>query len=580
MTHTPALHISVGQHSDKGRREVNQDFHGVSSPGEALLRAKGIVVALADGIGSSEVSQVASEFAVMGLLDDYYCTPDAWSVKRSVERVLAATNSWLHSRTQSHYRHDFDRGYVCTLSALVIKSTTAHVFHVGDTRVHRVHADALEPLTQDHRVVVSGGKSYLSRAVGFNSDIEIDYLALQVERGDAFLLTSDGVHEHVDDAFMARAIQHGRADLDQAARAIVEEALRRGSPDNLTVQIVVVDDLPAQDAQELHLRGPALPPPPLLEPRMTLDGYRIVRELHASSRSHVYLAIDMDTEALAVLKTPSIDMRDDPAYLERFLMEEWIARRIASAHVLKPCASTRERESLYVAMEYIDGQTLTQWMIDNPKPELEAVRKIVEQVARGLQAFHRLEMLHQDLRPDNIMIDTTGTVKIIDFGATSVAGILESAAAIERGEVPGTTQYAAPEYFLGEAGTARSDLFSLGVITYQMLSGRLPYGAEVAKSRTRSSQRNLRYESVLHDDREIPAWIDGVLKKAVHPDPLKRYEALSEFVHDLRHPSHAFLSERRPPLIERHPVRFWKGVSALLAVIVIALLYVKLGVRT
>jgi len=278
-----------------------------------------------------------------------------------------------------------------------------------------------------------------------------------------------------------------------------------------------------------------------------------------------------------VLKTPSIDLRHDPAYLERFLMEEWIARRIVSAHVLKPCLQARDRSALYVAMEFVDGQTLSQWMIDNPRPELEAVRKIVEQIAKGLQAFHRLEMLHQDLRPDNIMIDTTGTVKIIDFGATSVAGITESAASIEPGHIPGTAQYTAPEYFLGEPGTARSDLFSLGVITYQMLSGRLPYGAEVAKARTRSAQRNLRYDSVLHDDREIPAWIDGVLRKAVHPEPLKRYEALSEFVHDLRHPSSAFLRDTRPPLIERHPVRFWKGVSALLAVIVVALLFVKLG---
>src|SRR6185369_4790349 len=191
-----------------------------------------------------------------------------------------------------------------------------------------------------------------------------------------------------------------------------------------------------------------LPPPPLLEARMTLDGYRIVRELHASSRSHVYLAVDTDTEALVVLKAPSIDLQGDPAYLERFMMEEWVARRLNSAHVLKPCAQARKREHLYVATEYIEGQTLSQWMIDHPRPSLEAVRSIVEQIARGLQAFHRLEMLHQDLRPENIMIDTTGTVKIIDFGATRVAGITELATPLERGDILGTAQYTAPEYFL------------------------------------------------------------------------------------------------------------------------------------
>ena len=127
-----ALRVRVGQHSDKGRQPVNQDFHGARVADEPLLSTKGVAIALADGISSSEVSQVASEFAVQSLLDDYYCTSEAWSVKKSVERVLTATNSWLHSRTQqSQYRHDQDRGYVCTLSALVIKATTAHVFHVG-----------------------------------------------------------------------------------------------------------------------------------------------------------------------------------------------------------------------------------------------------------------------------------------------------------------------------------------------------------------------------------------------------------------------------------------------------------------
>ena len=584
MSAAPALRISVGQHSDKGRKPVNQDFHGVAAPPAALLHSKGIAIALADGIGSSAVSQVASEFAVMGLLDDYYCTSEAWSVKKSVERVLAATNSWLHSRTQEgQFRHDMDRGYVCTLSALVLKAATAHVFHVGDTRVYRVHAETLEPLTQDHRVQLAGGQSCLSRAVGFNTQLEIDYQALPVERGDVFLLASDGVHEHVDEAFMAAAVRQQRGDLDHAARSICDEALRRGSPDNLTVQIVAIDELPSLPVQgqpPLPQELPQLPPPPILEARMVLDGWRIVRELHGSSRSHVYLAVDIETDALAVLKTPSIDLQHDAAYLERFAMEEWIARRIHSAHVLEPCAPTRKREYLYLATEYIDGKTLTQWMIDNPRPTLEVVRGIVEQIARGLQAFHRLEMLHQDLRPANIMIDSTGTVKIIDFGATRVAGIEEMAWPLERdGAILGTAQYTAPEYFLGEPGSARSDLFSLAVITYQMLSGRLPYGTQVATVRTREAQRRLEYQSVLDDQREIPVWIDEVLRKALHPQPLRRYDTLSEFIHDLRQPNQAFLSRARPPLIERHPVLFWKAVATLLALAVLALLMARYGVR-
>lgn len=575
-----ALKISLGQHSDKGRKEVNQDFYGAANPKPPLLGSKGIVVAVADGIGSSEVSQIAAEFAVRGLIDDYYCTSEAWSVKKSVERVLSATNSWLHAKTQqSAYRYDKDKGYVCTLSALVIKSTTAHIFHVGDTRIYRVHAGSLEQLTQDHRVRISETQSYLSRAVGFNPRIDIDYLALQVAPGDTFLLASDGVYEHLDEAFIAGVIEAGRNNLDMAARQLVDEAYERGSTDNLTAQIVVVDTLPQHNASELHQRVSELPLPPVLEARASFDGYTIVREVHASSRSHIYLAVDTETGEQVILKTPSIDLGGDAAYLERFLMEEWVARRINSPHVLKPCAPTRERHHLYVATEFIDGQTLTQWMIDHPKPSLDMVRGIVDQIAKGLQAFHRLEMLHQDLRPENIMIDRTGTVKIIDFGATRVAGIAEMSTPLDRSEILGTAQYTAPEYFLGQEGDFRSDMFSLAVITYQMLSGgRLPYGTEVSKSRTPAAQRRLRYDSVLADDRETPAWIDGVLHKALQPDPLKRYESLSEFVHDLHHPNQAYLSKTRPALVERNPVLFWKSVSLVLALVVVGLLMARYGV--
>ena len=181
-----------------------------------------------------------------------------------------------------------------------------------------------------------------------------------------------------------------------------------GSKDNLTVQIVRVDEVPDGAAGEVFAQPHELPLPPLLEARAVFDGYRIVRELHGSSRSHIYLAVDIETDAVVTIKIPSIDLRDDPAYLKRFMMEEWVARRIDSPHVLKPCLLQRKRNFLYVTTEYIDGQTLTQWMIDNPKPNLETVRGIVEQIAKGLRAFHRKEMLHQDIRPDNIMIDSHG----------------------------------------------------------------------------------------------------------------------------------------------------------------------------
>ena len=563
------LRISVGQYSDKGRKEQNQDFHGVVVPREPQLGAKGVAVALADGISSSQVSQEAAQSAVTGFLEDYYCTADAWSVKKSGEHVLTATNSWLHSQTQQgQHRYDRERGYVCTFSGLIIKSTTAHLFHVGDARIYRLRGEQFEQLTEDHRVWVSSNQSYLARALGMDRKVEIDYLALQVEAGDLFMLATDGVYEHVDAEFVHSAIARS-PDLDTAARAIAEEALERGSGDNLTAQLVRVDELPDPEANEVYRQLSDLPCPPMLEARAVFDGYQIVRVIKSGSRSHIYLAVDQQSGERVVIKAPSVDMQASPAALERFLLEEWIARRINSPHVLKPCSQTRQRNYIYVVTEYVEGQTLSQWLIDNPKPDLPTVRGLLEQIAKGLQAFHRLEMVYQDLKPDNVMIDSVGTVKIIDFGATRVAGLEEVDTPIEQINLLGAALYAAPEYFLGERGTQRSDLYSLGVIAYQMLSGRFPYGTDVPKSRTKAAQKKLAYKSVLSEEREIPAWVDDAIAKAVHPDPFQRYEEISEFIFDLHHPNQSFLNKTRPPLIDRHPVAFWKGVSFVLAVLLV-----------
>ncbi|MBV8535975.1 MAG: protein kinase, partial [Alphaproteobacteria bacterium] len=394
---------------------------------------------------------------------------------------------------------------------------------------------------------------------------------LPVEEGDLFGLATDGVHEHVTPRFMAEAIE-ATTDLDDAAKHIVEEAYRQGSPDNLTVQIVRIDRLPAGDPAEIVGQASDLPAPPLLDARAEFEGYRIVRELHASSRSHIYLATDAQDDARVVIKIPSIDRRGDPAFMQRFRMEEWVARRINSAHVLRARASSRKRNYAYLVTEFVDGQTLAQWMIDNPRPGLHKVRDIIGQVAKGLQAFHRLEMLHQDLRPENVMIDVTGTAKIIDFGSTSIAGIDGEGTGADRSEIAGSIQYTAPEYFLGQGGTQASDVFSLGVIAYQMLTGRLPYGTDVAKLRTRAELRKLRYAPAVDDYRELPGWIDAVLSKAVHPDPARRYGELSEFVFDLRQPNEALLEPLAVPLLQRNPLAFWKATSALLLAVLIALL--------
>ncbi len=561
------LSVSLGQFSSAGRKALNQDFHGAYIPQEPLLSTKGIAVAIADGISSSKVSQVASETAIKSFFLDYYSTSDAWSVKTSAQRVLKAANSWLYAQTRnSPYRFNKDKGYICTFSGIIFKSNTAHLFHTGDSRIYRISNESLEQLTEDHRNVVSEDTSYLTRALGIHDTLEMDYLSTPINTEDIFILATDGVYEFLSPSFIAKEIQQS-SDLEYTAKKLVEEALLLGSNDNLSIQIVRIETLPAQHIEELQDQINLLPVAPQLTARIHFDGYDIIRDIYISSRSHVFLAEDSETKQQVVIKTPSSEMRTNTEYLESFLMEDWIAQRISNAHVLKAIAPKTKRHYLYSVNEYIEGQTLAQWMLDNPKPDIDTVRKIVRQIAKGLQAFHRQEMVHQDLRPNNIMIDKLGTVKIIDFGSTKVAGISE---VISKNEgLVGTAQFTAPEYFLGELGTSRSDLFSLGVITYNMLSGKLPYGNAISKIRDKRTQGKLSYHAISDENKAFPGWLDYTLSKAVHVDSSKRYEEVSEFIYELNNPNQHYLNKSKPPLIDRNPILFWQCVSLILIGIII-----------
>jgi len=569
------LQVRIGQYSDAGRKSANQDCHGARLPQGAVLAAKGAALAIADGISSSEAAHLASRAAVTSFLEDYYCTPDAWSVKQAAERVVGATNSWLYAQTQAGAgRYDKDRGWVCTFSAMVLKSRTAHIFHVGDTRIWQVQGRALEQLTTDHRVQ-SGDETYLGRALGIAPRVEIDYRQVPLEEGDCFVLATDGVYDFLPAAAMVALIARHGEDLDAAAHAIAGEALVRGSQDNLTVQVLRVQALPQAEVVEALREAAGMPPPPPLAPRMHFEGYRIVRELHASARSQAFVALDEASGRTVVLKLPSTEQREDPRALERLLLEEWVARRVDHAHLLKAFGGERKRGHLYSVMEYLPGQTLAQWMLDHPRPSLETVRGLVGQAARGLRALHRAGVVHQDLRPENIMVDATGSLKIIDFGSARVAGIEETAGA-QALALPGLAQYMAPEFFLGGEGTPQSDLFSLAVVAYQLLAGRLPYGLEVPRCHSLAEQRRLQYQSLHAVRRDVPAWVDEALRKALQPEPHKRHGDVAEFAYALQHPEPG-LVRRRLPLAERDPLTFWRSLALALALCCLVLLGLLAG---
>ncbi|MGB5337665.1 MAG: bifunctional protein-serine/threonine kinase/phosphatase [Gammaproteobacteria bacterium] len=566
------LKITSGQYSAAGIKASNDDACGIRVPDTALLGTRGVAAVIADGMSGSEAGKAAAEACVSGFLADYFSTPESWRTETAGAKVLTALNRWLYG--QGHREYESAQAMVTTLSVLVIKSATAHLFHVGDTRIYRMRTGKLECLTRDHRVHVSEDKNYLSRAMGIELHMEIDYRSEPVEAGDIYLLTTDGIHDYMEDSVLAEYVYGSSFDAEDIPRRIVERALENGSLDNVSCQVLRVEQLPHQDEHEFYQQFSELPFPPPLEPGMVLDGYKIVRELHASKRTQVYLAIDSRTDHKVILKTPSVNYADDAEYIDGFLHEEWAGRRIRNQHVLKVFEPHGRRQCLYYVTEYIEGWTLRQWMHDNPQPALEDVREITGQIAAGLRAFHRQEMVHQDLKPENIMIDRYGTVKIIDFGSTRIAGIEEITTPLARSQLLGTRNYTAPEYLQGLQGDNISDIYSLGVITYEMLTGALPYGKRELTARRLP---RVRYQSAGHANPDVPLWIDRALEKATAIDRRRRYNLLSEFVHDLAHPNPVFVAKNAEPLLERNPLLFWKGAALFLFLTGLALGYLLAG---
>ncbi len=568
------LKISIGSFSDKGIKVRNEDFLGAIIPEGVQLTHKGIAIAIADGMSGSDAGHEASHCCVVSFLSDYYSTPDSWSVKQAGQKILSATNSWLYSQGQQRY--ESVKGMVSTLSILVLKSNTAHIFHIGDSRIYRLRKGNLEQMTRDHRVWISDEKNYLNRAMGIEPRLEVDYKAFPLEKGDVFFTSTDGVHDFIAEKTLKSLLQ-SEDDLELIAQRIVQHASDNKSDDNLSCQVLSVDDIPLAKEDEVLRRYANLPFPPPLEAGMVLDGYKIEAEMHASTRTQIYRALDTQTNTRVILKTPSVLYEDDTHYIEHFLHEEWAGKRITHDNVLRVLDTDRVKTCIYYATEFIDGETLREWINNHPKPYIREIRLIIQQIAKGLRAFHRMEMLHQDLKPENIIIDKQGTVKIIDFGSVKIAGIAEMTPLEKHQDenILGTLNYTAPEYHLGQRGTVKSDLYSLAVITYEMINGALPFGGDMPEKPNKINLAKLDYVPSFHKNAMVPIWIDGALKKATSIYPQGRYDEISEFIYDLSTPNPMFLKEgeRNMPLIERNPLIFWKSLSGVLLLANLVLLY-------
>ncbi len=541
------LGISYGGASLAGTQPVNEDAFAASPP----HRLKGAVAVIADGLSSGERAQKASQTVVTEFIDEYLATPDTWTVKTSAARVLNALNRWC-------CHHD---GMATTVSAVVAKGRTAHIFHVGDSRVYRFRGGDLEQLTRDH-----ARQAMLTNAVGMELDLEVDYLAEDLAAGDVFVLTTDGVHNALPMSRLRETVAAALAEtpsLEPAARTVLDAALRHGSEDNLSCLLMRVDQTPDEDIDEAHRRLTRQVIPPVLRPDARIDGYRVLRTVASGTRSHIYLVEDSSGQRLA-LKAPSESFAEDAVYLDGFLREEWIGKRIDHPGVMKVLPRPESR-FLYLVAEHIEGQSLRQWMLDNPHPPIEDVRRLVGDIAKALRAFQRLQIVHRDLKPENVMIDRDGNPKLVDFGTAYVQGFDELESAVRETHPVGSVGYVAPECLLGQPATHAADIYALGIVAYEMLAGALPYKAPL--SRDAKAYLNRPYVPLAKAGRsDVPKWMDLALAKATAQNPAHRYEALSELVTDLARPNPELIRRvESAPLLEKNPTLFWQLVSAVLA---------------
>ncbi len=560
------LKVSIGQYSTAGIKQQNQDFHGVYLPEGHVLKQKGIACVIADGIGSSNVSHLAAETAVGSFLSDYYSTSDAWSTQTSAERVIRATNSWLYAQTQqSQGRFDKDRGYVCTLSALILKQQQAHVFHVGDSRIYRIRDHEIELLTHDHRVWLSSREHYLSRALGADYRIEIDYRNIELKEKDIFLLMTDGVYEFVTDQQLLDLTLID-ADLNQLAKAFVEKALEQGSDDNLSLQVIRVEQLP--ELNQFHIQQNYVFPQQLSKGEV-FEGYVIDKILHQNHRSCLYLAHDTQQQPL-VIKTLGVDLQQDKNAVEQFQLEDWVSKRLKHDNLMQCYTHNTEKKYLFQCYEYLQGETLAQWLHRQEKPlKLDDILTILQQTALALNAMHRLEMLHQDIRPKNIMVlnaESAMKIKLIDYGSTAVRGLVEINPKNANRPL-GTLAFMAPEYFIDHSPSVHSDQFSLAVMAYYLLTKQLPYGTDLARCNSLKQLKKVQYHSIRKYRPDLPIWLDKILGQALSIEPTHRFEALSELIHNLTHPSKELLNSKPPAIIERDPLRFWQMSCAVLGLL-------------
>lgn len=540
----PMLQLAIGTATDTGPKPRNEDALVAIEPPAGFEASKGWLLALADGVSQSADGKLAAQATVRGLAADYYATPDTWEPAHAIERIVSAQNRWLNAQAAG------GEPLATTLSALVLRGRRFTLAHVGDCRVYRMQASGFTQLSEDHVWQHEGFQHVLKRAVGLDQHVVLDFRDGELAQDDVFAIVCDGVWEAVGDVAIHRLLQlHDNP--QRAAEALVAAALAAGTQDNASAVVLRVLALPSGGLIDELAEVASLSVLPRLKPGQQVAGFTVETVLAENRASVVYLARDAQAQRV-VLKTLTELAGLDAELAEGLMTEGWLMKR-AGSHYLPELIEPQERQWLMLAMRWYPGETLAERLGRGERISSVEAARIGLRLSRALGGLHRLDILHRDIKPDNLHIDAEGRVRLLDLGVAHCPGITPDGDA-----TPGTPSFLAPEIFGGARASAQTDLYAAGVTLYHALTRRYPYG-EIEAFQTPSFGDPVpptRYRP------DIPVWLESVLLKAVARDPALRFETADELRLALE------LGEARPlrvarksPLAQRARGRFWMSVA-------------------
>jgi len=552
------LQLTIGEASATGPRAENQDAVRVVTPAPTLAASKGHLLALADGVSQCADGGLAARATLQALALDYYATPETWPVAQSLDRLLLAHNRWLQAAGGG-------QPLLTTLTALVLRGRRFTLAHVGDCRAYRWHGGRLQRLTSEHVWEQEGMQHVLKRALGLDQHLVMDYLDGDLQVGESFLLVSDGVWAALGDSLI-RSILESEAEPQAAATALVSAAHRAGSQDNASALLVRIDALPESSLADALARLQQWPLPPRLRDGQAFEGWQVERLLGESRQSLLYRVRDAQNRPW-LLKTLTPALAEDPQTQQALLQEEWFLRRVAGRS-FPEVHGLPQRQHLYFVMREYAGQTLAARLEQQGPLPLADWLALARSLLRALGQLHRRNILHRDIKPENLLIGADGELRLLDFGLAYCPGLSED----EAHSLPGTPSYIAPEAFAGQPPDERQDLFAAGVTLYRLLTGHYPYGEVEAfqqppnKAPTPAS----RYRP------DLPAWLDEILQKALANNPAQRFETTEEWLLALDQGERRAQDLPTRPLLEREPLKFWRGLALASLLVNLALLVLLL----